>query len=112
MQLQTLTVELINLQSIDVIHGKFDEILLLIRSLPNLKSIDVYKFVDNYESKLKIDEANEERSKLTNPRKVTVYVDEPVYLTVKWAKNKTNWSLIEIKRNSKFCIYNLFQYDM
>ena len=58
------------------------------------------------ENSLNIEELNEERSKMDNARKVTVYVQEAVYLAVKWTKNRTEWHLIEIKRGSSYDALN------
>lgn len=43
-----------------------------------------------------------ERSTVQNPRKVTMYVAEEVYLATKWALQETDFQYIALKRNGVF----------
>ncbi|XP_055305039.1 uncharacterized protein LOC129569870 [Sitodiplosis mosellana] len=45
---------------------------------------------------------NKEREKLAGARKVTIYVDEDIYLATKWATNETDYDLIELKRGNSY----------
>lgn len=109
---ESLAKQLVNLEFIQFDRVDFSEFLDLIRHSPNLKTIiqQCYR-PSQHQSIPNIKKLNEERAQLVNAKKVTIYVDEDVYLAVKWTENETNWSLIEIKRNASFDLFgHCFEY--
>ena len=59
------------------------------------KCVEIYEFEEKF---LKICALNDERKKLVGACKVTIYVDEDVYLATKWTKAGSSAEFIEIKR--------------
>lgn len=85
-----------NLLTIQFTFAILDEIIPFIRYLPKLQTIVVFRLKKHYFDDhkdtaiiLKTEKLNEERLKLSNARKITIFVEEMVYLKVKWAKNRT-----------------------
>lgn len=82
--------------------------------LTNLNAILPFLYHSVRLKKLKIDEVaendgnlildlatlNEKRKQLNGARKVTIFIDEKVYLATKWAMNAKEFNLIEIRRGS------------
>lgn len=107
--LSTAAVELANLEFIKC--ARVNDIMPFIRNSPKLKAIVVTLLDENDAKTLNIEELNKERSKLSNARKVTIYVEDEVYLKAKWSKNGTDRKFIEIKRIvSHVTQYNNFDY--
>lgn len=105
---ETLAKQLVNLEFIQFGYADFFEFVDLIRHSPKLKTIVQKRCVTHAQCQNipNIKRLNEERAQLANAKKITIYVEENVYLAVKWTENETNWSLIEIKRNASFDIFN------
>lgn len=97
-----LATKLIHLEFIQFTYANIDDILPFVRHSIKLTKIAVHRLDEKDKVILKVGQLNTERSKLSNARKVTIYVNESVYLAVKWAKNQTNWNLIEIKRGESY----------
>lgn len=104
--MKMLVEKLVNLEFVQFTFVKFDDILPFVRHSPKLTKIVVYRLMEFDENMLNIEELNKERSKLVNARKVTMFVQEHIYLAAKWAKNQTNCSFIEIKRGSSYDAIN------
>lgn len=92
----------------------------------NLRNIQVLKFVDTIASELELTEKkcilpddhsinylkeykvinlplmNAERATLKNGKKVTLYVNEEVYLATKWTMKEINFEFIQLKRFTSF----------
>ncbi|XP_055303254.1 uncharacterized protein LOC129568938 [Sitodiplosis mosellana] len=95
---RALAEALVNLEFIQFAIASVDDIQPFVRFSPKLTKIDVFHVKKNDEHIFNVEQLNKARPKLINARKVTIYVDEQIYLAVKWAKNRTNRGLIEIKR--------------
>lgn len=81
-------------------NGSFEDILPFVRNSPNLTEVLLSHQIDsNFDVVPIIEKLNQERMNLINAKKAIIFVAENVYLKVKWAKNETNWNLIEIKRD-------------
>ncbi|XP_055310989.1 uncharacterized protein LOC129573877 [Sitodiplosis mosellana] len=90
-----------NLERLFIARPNFEELLPFIRHSINLKYVEIEEY---QEKVIKIYALNKERKKLEGARKVTIYVDEDVYLATKWAKAETSVDLIEIKRKESHYI--------
>ncbi|XP_055303244.1 uncharacterized protein LOC129568928 [Sitodiplosis mosellana] len=103
---KTLATKLFNLEFIHFCYASdVRDIVPFICHSPKLTKIVVFRLEeDPDELILNLVQLNKERSKLPNARKVTIYVEEHVYLAVKWTINQT--SLIEIKRGSSYDTLN------
>lgn len=104
--IMTLADKLINLEFIQFLYANICDILPFIRYSPKLTKIVVFRLKKSDKTILNVAELNEERSNLNNARKVTIYVEEPVYLAVKWSVNQTDGSLVRIKRGSSCVALN------
>ncbi|XP_055303248.1 uncharacterized protein LOC129568933 [Sitodiplosis mosellana] len=102
----TLATKLFNLEFIHFTYADVSDIVPFICQSPKLTKIVVFRLKENDEHILNLVQLNKERSKLPNARKVTIHVEEHVYLDVKWTKKQTNLSLIEIKRGSSYDTLN------
>lgn len=78
-------------------YSDFSGISSFIRRLMKLREIHISGFDEG--SVLDIVALNKERKKLNGARKVTIYVDESLYLTTKWVTSTTALEMIELKRN-------------
>ncbi|XP_055307077.1 uncharacterized protein LOC129571329, partial [Sitodiplosis mosellana] len=68
--------------------------------LPKLKHFRIGGFDDaDEETILNLLALNKERAKLAGACKTTIYVPEKIFLATKWAKTKTDFNLIELKRH-------------
>lgn len=85
----------INIEHLAIVRPNFNDILLFIGRSMKLRSIEIWHFQGNV---LDVSALKKERKKLEGARKVTIYVDEDVYLATKWASSQTTFDLIEIKR--------------
>lgn len=72
-----------------------------IRNSKKLKEIKM-EYFRNDEGDIDPVTMNIEREKLNGAHKVTIYVEEKDYLMIKWKYNKTDFGLIEIKRNDSY----------
>lgn len=73
----------------------FTEILPFIRHSLTLKSVKIDEF---NEKVLDVVKLNNERKKLQGARRVTMYVNDDVYLATKWSTPETILEFIEIRR--------------
>ncbi|XP_055313689.1 uncharacterized protein LOC129574980 [Sitodiplosis mosellana] len=113
--LQPILKNVNNIEELYVDCCCFDNIVPLIRYFPKLK---VIRFHDNDEGDegdaydrfeatwgqyfngniVKLFALNKQREKLNSACKLTIYVRQILFLKYKWAKTKTNYRLIELKR--------------
>lgn len=104
--LENMTVSFPNLREVHFSYGSTDKVLPFIRRLPNLKvlSINYLKNRENSDIMLDLSSLNKERKKLVGACKVTIYVNEVVYLKLKMVTKNlyANYNLIEIKRIESF----------
>lgn len=80
-----------------------DKILTFIRGSSKLRKIKFYNllngiFFNSKDSILDLSALNDERSKCAYANRLTIYVNEKIYLATKSALKQTKFSLIEIKR--------------
>lgn len=54
---------------------------------------------------LAFENLNEERANLINAQKLIIYVEEKIYVFLKWTINKTVWSFIELRRLESYDEY-------
>lgn len=91
-----------NLREIYFHQTSFDDIRTFIRQSMGLRKITLHKpEYSDYES-IDIVTLNIDRMKLPNAIKTTIYVEDGMYLTTKWAYKETDLSLIRLKRIDSF----------
>lgn len=113
--MKAMAKSLVNLEFIQFKSADVIDLIPFIRYLPKLTTIivfctrrsDAYKIINTTPT---LAELNEERSKLTNARKLTVYVEERIYLAMRWTNINTNQSFIEIKRCESFDPMNCYNF--
>lgn len=91
-----------NLKRFWIYGASVDDIFPLIRHSRHLKEILVFRFHCVYKSVLNPTTLNAERNKLNGAEKLTIYVNERIYLATKWASKSINLDLIEIKRTVSY----------
>ncbi|XP_031634390.1 uncharacterized protein LOC116347800 [Contarinia nasturtii] len=105
--LKTLPHMLSKLKRIHFEYSSYDDILPFIRHAEKVNKIKVESFRhgshfdENYKI-LDLIALNKEREKLVGAHKITIYVDEDVYLATKWAMKQTDFSLIRMKRETSY----------
>ncbi|XP_055305041.1 uncharacterized protein LOC129569872 [Sitodiplosis mosellana] len=103
--METTARNLVNLERVYLGAPTSEAIVSFIRHSAKLKIIKVaysFRMSNNTEDGLDLAAWNKLREKLTEARKVTMYVEEDVYLATKWATDKTDYSLIELKRGNSY----------
>lgn len=108
--LDALTNSLINLRRICIHFTSFDNILPLIRHCPKLKQIRItFLQILNGSNNEKIDllALNDERAKLPNATKITIFLNEQIFLQNKW-NQPINLDLIALKRHLSWKPMDLF----
>lgn len=118
--MQSVAETLTNLEFVEITFARFKDIVPLIRYSSKINTIVLFRLLQNEdddgddedqgekeeEENFGIEELNAERSKLINASKLTIYVEEHVYLWLKWINNETKWSFIEIKRGASYDALN------
>lgn len=94
---------LVNLKRMQLIEICFDEIVPFVRQSGGLHEIKTSRLKDGiyFNSRTKIIdliELNRQRQQLLFAQKITLYVDEAVYLATKWSLKETNFDLIRLRR--------------
>lgn len=92
---------LMNVRRIDIFEGSIDMTLPFIRSCSKLEQIRIKRLRNGTYSKdgiINLVALNNERTKLSNAHKITIFVREDVFLKNKW-QQAINFSLIALKRN-------------
>ncbi|XP_055306314.1 uncharacterized protein LOC129570648 [Sitodiplosis mosellana] len=106
LNMESVADALVNLQRFSVWFANQDLIFALIRRSRKLCNISVIN-MEEVERKpvtvLDLDLWNKERGKLIGARKVTVYVDEKLFLATKEATQNKDYKWIEIKRHYSQC---------
>lgn len=102
-QMEILSRNLNNVERICIASAKFADILPFIRKSAKIKTIKIYQLANGDDDHFKnnvidVPALHKERKKLKVARKVTIYVEEPVYLATKWTISIANDSLVDIKR--------------
>lgn len=101
--LLNLANNLTKLERLEVSCGSFDLLLPFIRNAVRLNQIKIMHLEDGTHfsratNVVDLQTLNRERAKLAEAKKMTIYVDEKVYLATKWTLNETDFSLIRLKR--------------
>lgn len=94
--------KLVNLQRISVYEATSDDIFVFISRATKLNTIKIkdLRSASHYNRKtlvLDVVALNNERRKLNGAQKITIYLDENIYLATKWAFKEIHLSLIELK---------------
>lgn len=105
-EISDLNDALFNLKKLNYIrfyYESIDHILIFIKTLPKLRTIQINffkseSFTSDFDYVLNITAINSVRKQLTNAGNLTIYVKERVYLATKSALKQTKCGLIEIKR--------------
>lgn len=95
-----LNTNFLNLERVSFLIATVNIIQMFMSHAPKLKQILVYSLVKNAGEMPNIRDflaLNEQRKKLAGARKVTIYVDEKIFLKMKWS-SKLNFSMIQLKR--------------
>lgn len=94
-------------------QANFSDILPFIHRLAKLEKINVDHFKNerNLDFVLDLVAMNKQREKLPDARKVTIFIEETVYLHTKWAINCINLNLVELKRSESFEWSHHFEYS-
>lgn len=104
-----------NLERIYFEQATINDILPFIYQLVNLKKINVDLFKDENKDQthfiIDLETMNNERAKLQNSFKVTIYVEEKIYLKIKQMTGITSFSHIDIKRNDSYIWNNHFEFS-
>lgn len=102
LDLQTLPDKLPNLERIHFSKASVDHILPFIRFSPRLKYVKCSDLTDGMHminGVVDIETLNNERKVLPKARKVTIYVNETVFLSTKWGrKSAMYFDLVELRR--------------
>lgn len=103
------------LERISMYHAKSDDILPFITSAKQLRKIKISQFhsglhFNRKSNILDLIAFNEERKKLDNAIKVTIYAEENVYLATKRAMGLNELTLIDLKRIDSFDCDHDFSY--
>ncbi|XP_031638902.1 uncharacterized protein LOC116351014 [Contarinia nasturtii] len=98
----TLPNNLMDIERIYMEKATFNEVLQFIRYAPRVTHIKIYSLNDGtyFNNKvLDLEALNEDRKVLQGARKITIYVDEEIFLATKWTYQTTKIQNIEIKRS-------------
>lgn len=113
LDMDNLAKSLKNLEHFQITRADVDDIIPFIHHSPKLNTIVVLYLDKDGLNNFNIQNLNKERSKLANARKVTLYVEESVYLAKKSAYNNTNCNFIEIKRGASYeALNHCFDYEV
>lgn len=102
--IETIATKLANLKFVHFGLSDTNHVKLFMGGNPKLERIRIDWFVDRVgniedDKVLSLIELNNERAtKLPNAKKVTLYVQEPIYLATKWASRETDLDFIKLKR--------------
>ncbi|XP_055325684.1 uncharacterized protein LOC129579559 [Sitodiplosis mosellana] len=105
--METTARNLVNLERVYLGQPTSEAIASFIRHSAKLKKIKVAHYIrmpmpNSANNGLDLAALNKEREKLAGAQKVTIYVPEDIYLAKKWATDKTDYGLIELKRGSSY----------
>lgn len=94
---------LLNLERIEFLQASSDAIVPFIAQAVKLKRMKVKRLKSGIHfnadtNVIDLVTLNDQREKLIRAQKVTIYVQEDIYLSTKWAFEETNYSFIRLKR--------------
>lgn len=97
----------VNIEKIYSVYSNFEFILPFLLHSKKLKELRVYcprywqssqKLFNEDNYVINLEALNRERSKCNGSSKVTIFTEEKAYLNTKYAKMRTNYEFIELKR--------------
>lgn len=101
-----LSSNLKKLKAIEFYSASINSILPFIREAAKLRNISIYFLGDEIyfhdHDIIDLAKLNEQRKKLDNAQKITIYVRESNYMATKWALQTTDFSLIRLKREQSY----------
>lgn len=105
-----------NLKRAHLRSGTSTELLMFVKRTVNLMKIKVDYLEDglHFNGKnniLDLIELNKQRQQLNEAEKVTIYLDEVIYLPTKWAMKDTDFSHITMRRSQSHEWNHSFYYD-
>lgn len=106
---ETLANSLVDLELIYFKEAYPNQVLAFIRHSRKLSHIGIKIIHRMKKNCLDLGSWNKEREKLPRARKVTIYVDEKVFLATKQATQNNNYKLIDIKRLYSHCWQSDFE---
>lgn len=112
-KMETTAKNLVKLERLHLNNPTVETVFSFIRYSSRLEKINVGKFTGPWtttKNVLKLATWNKEREKLIGARKVTIYVDEEIYLATKSALHKTDFNFIELKRKHSYDWNEEFDY--
>ena len=109
---EILANELINLQRLYLTEANFDGIMGFIRKSVKIHTIKMHYIQTGAHfngDTMVIDllALNKVREKLPNAQKITLYVEEEIYLATKWAFGEIDFRLIRLKRLNMYYFKSL-----
>lgn len=105
--LELMAKNFVKLKRVHMRNALNDQIKPFIRYAPQLEQIHIWMPCD-----LNFAELNEERGALARARKVTIYITEECFLTLKWTMgNSLNMDRIELKRIESCKLDHCFKWD-
>lgn len=93
-----LSEHLINLKKLHLGCNSFDVTIPFIRSLPQLKIIEVGE--SGFSMNINIRKLNSERGSLSDAVKLTIHLPEGMFLVIKWTLKRVNYDWIQFKRDN------------
>lgn len=106
-QLQVLANDLIGLERLLLQNATYDDLFPFIRHSIKLKHIKIFtKEAEHFKGDIiELRKLNEEREKLFGARKLTIYIEDNVFLATKRATSNgdINLNMIEMKRSNSIC---------
>lgn len=100
-----IPIQIPKLESISFSEATSDDILTFICHSSKLRIIKVDLLLDGTHLRngvLDLVALNKEREKLTNAKKIVIYVNESVFMSTKWIHNVMNFKKIELRRGESF----------
>lgn len=91
-----------NLERVSLFDATHEDTLAFIGSSAKLRKLTILSFAHLDVMILDLPTWNNLRANLPRAKKVTIYVEEKVFLTTKWATQKTDFSLVELKRSESY----------
>lgn len=103
LNVDVLARQLVNLRQLHLQCVSLNDLMEFVRYSVNLTKIKVERLDDDDDEQniiVDVTALNEEREKLKGAQKLLIFIQEEVYLQVKWTRNGKEYSLIEIRRVS------------
>lgn len=106
--LDAIATNLTKLQKINFLFARMDHIKRLVSQAANLSKIIIGSLIDEENGRTTkwepflLREMNWYREKLAGAKKLTIYVEENVYLATKWKLKNTNLSLVQLLRTDSY----------